>query len=167
LIISFYSGNLTFEEGIMLDLVKRYFTKDNGSSPASKGHEDTRRIIIATCALLLEIAAIDGEFSADEQDVILSILKNEYKMSDNEAASLMDTAQAQREGSIDLWRFTNLINQNYSEEDRIRVIELVWKVIYADGRLDGHEDHLVHGLANLLRLSHSQLIKAKLTVKET
>jgi uncharacterized tellurite resistance protein B-like protein len=154
-------------ERTMLDLVKRYFLKNNENSPASTGLEDRRRIMVATCALLLEIAAIDGEFSDDEQKIILSILKNDYMMSENEAASLLDTAQAQREGSIDLWRFTNLINQNYSEEERIRVIELVWKVIYADGRLDGHEDHLVHGLANLLRLSHSQLIGAKLRIKGT
>jgi uncharacterized tellurite resistance protein B-like protein len=149
----------------MLDLVKRYFTKNNENRQASTSHEDPRRIMVATCALLLEIAAIDNEFSADEQEIILSILKNDYKMSENEAASLIDTAQAQRERSIDLWRFTNLINQNYSEEERISVIELVWKVIYADGRLDGHEDHLVHGLAGLLRLSHSQLIEAKLRAK--
>jgi uncharacterized tellurite resistance protein B-like protein len=151
----------------MLDLVKRYFTKNTNNRPASTSHEDPRRIMVATCALLLEIAAIDGEFSADEQEVILSILKKEYSLSENEAASLIDTAQAQREHSIDLWRFTKLINQNYSEEERIRVIELVWKVIYADGRLEGHEDHLVHGIANLLRLSHSQLIEAKLRAKGT
>jgi uncharacterized tellurite resistance protein B-like protein len=165
LIISLYSGNLPFLEETMLDLIKRYFIQNNDNRPASIGHEEPRRIMVATCALLLEMAAIDGEFSADEQDVILSILKNDYKMSENEAASLIKTAQAQREGSIDLWRFTNLINQSYSEEERIHIIELVWKVIYADGRLDGHEDHLVHGLANLLRLSHSQLIEAKLRVK--
>ena len=149
----------------MLDLVKRYFTKNNENRPASTSPEDPRRIMVATCALLLEIAAIDGEFSADEQEVILSILKKEYSLSENEAASLINTAQAQREQSIDIWRFTKLINQNYSEEERIRVLELVWKVIYADGRLDGHEDHLVHGIANLLRLSHSQLIEAKLRAK--
>ena len=151
----------------MLDLVKRYFTKNNENRPASTSPEDPRRIMVATCALLLEIAAIDGEFSADEQEVILSILKKEYSLSENEAASLINTAQAQREQSIDIWRFTKLINQNYSEEERIRVIDLVWKVIYADGRLDGHEDHLVHGIANLLRLSHSQLIEAKLRAKGT
>ena len=151
----------------MLDLVKRYFTKNIENRPASANHEDPRRIMVATCAVLLEIAAIDGEFSAHEQEVILSILKNDYKMGDNEAASLIKAAQAELEGSIDLWRFTKLINQNFSEEERIRVIELVWKVIYADGRLDGHEDHLVHGMATLLRLSHSQLIEAKLRAKGT
>ncbi len=96
----------------MLDLVRKYFTKKNENRPASTNHEDPRRIMIATCALLLEIAAIDGEFSADEQEVILSILKKDYKMSENEAASLIEAAQTQREHSIDLWRFTKLINRN-------------------------------------------------------
>jgi uncharacterized tellurite resistance protein B-like protein len=151
----------------MLDLVKRYFSNNNARTSASSTGANSHRILVAACALLLEMAAADGEFSADEQGVILSIIRNEYHVSDSEAAALIDAAQAQRKRSIDLWQFTNLINQNYSEEEKIRVMETVWKVIYADGRLDGHEDYLVHNLADLLRLSHSQLIEAKLRVKRS
>lgn len=149
----------------MLDLVKNYFTKTPKKTAAPTACPDPKRILVATCALLLEIAAIDGEFSAEEQDVILSILRKDHHLGDEEAASLLQTARDQRDKSIDLWRFTSLINQNYSEEEKVRVIETVWKVIYADGRLDGHEDHLVHGMAGLLRLSHAQLIEAKLRAK--
>ena len=149
----------------MFDLVKRYFAKENENSKASGSRGDPGRILVAACALLLEIASIDGEFSAEEQDCILSILVNDYKLNESDAASLMEEAQAQRERSIDLWRFTNLINMNYSDEDKIRVIESVWKVIYADGRLDGHEDNLVHKLADLLGIPHSELIEAKLRAK--
>jgi uncharacterized tellurite resistance protein B-like protein len=148
----------------MLDMVKKYFS-NSGSYPASSGNTDSKHILVATCALLLEMGAADGEFSAEEQNIILSILRKDYQLSESEAASIIKTAQAQRERSIDLWQFTNLINQNYSEEDKIRVMETIWKVIYADGKLDGHEDYLVHNLADLLRLSHSQLIEAKLRVK--
>jgi len=149
----------------MLDLVKSYFTKGPKSPGSSPGRTDKKRIQIAACALLLEIAAIDGEFSAEEQDLILSILRKDNHMSDEEAHSLMREAQSERDKSIDLWRFASLINQNYSEEEKMHVIETVWKVIFADGRLDGHEDHLVHGLAGLLRLSHAQLIEAKMKAR--
>jgi uncharacterized tellurite resistance protein B-like protein len=148
----------------MLDLVKKYFS-NNSTAPASSEHPDSKHILVAACALLLEMAAADGEFSAEEQGVILSILMNDYQLDENEAAAIIKTAQAQRERSIDMWQFTNRINQNYSEEDKIRVMETIWKVIYADGKLDGHEDYLVHNLANLLRLTHSQLIEAKLRIK--
>ena len=67
--------------------------------------------------------------------------------------------------SIDLWQFTNLINQNYSTDEKLQIIETMWKIVYADGRLDKHEDYLVHKLSNLLRLTHKQLIDAKLRVK--
>ncbi len=98
--------------------------------------------------------------------MILSILKDEYAVSPAEADEIINSAQAERDKSIDLWKFTNLINQNFSEEEKIHVLETIWRVIYADKKLDGHEDYLVHNLAKLLRLTHSQLIKAKMRAKE-
>ena len=61
-------------------------------------------------------------------------------------------------------QITNLINQNYSIEEKIRIIEMIWKLAYTDGKLDKHEDYLVHKLARLLRLTHKQLIEAKFKV---
>ena len=56
----------------------------------------------------------------------------------------------------------DLISQNYTEVEKVRVVELLWKLIYSDGKLDQHEDYLVHRLASLLGLHHKQLIAAKL-----
>jgi len=145
----------------MLDFIKKHL---NGAPPKAE-KTDSKHILVATCALLIEIASADGEFSYDELVVILSILEKDYGLSWEDAREMLKAAQAQREKSIDLWQFTNLINQNYTEEDKMKVMEMLWKVIYADGRLDGHEDYLVHNLASLLRLSHSQLIEAKLKSK--
>ena len=80
------------------------------------------------------------------------------------AAELLDLSHKKIEQSIDLWQYTNLMKKNYSLEEKIKVIESIWKVIYADGRLDPHEDYLVHKLSPLLGLSHKQLIDAKLRV---
>ncbi len=85
-------------------------------------------------------------------------------MSDEHAAALIESANKELEKSIDLWQFTNLINQNYSKEEKLQIIETVWKIVYTDGRLDKHEDYLIHKLAKLLRLSHKELIDAKLKV---
>ena len=150
----------------MLDLVKKYFSQ-NGRPPVSTGGADSKRILVATCALLLEMATVDGEFSSEEQDVILHALTSTYGMNRDEAQAIMEAARAELKGSIDLWRFARIINREYAEDEKIQVIEAVWRVIYADGRLDGHEDHLVHRLADLLRLSHSQLIDAKMRVKNS
>jgi uncharacterized tellurite resistance protein B-like protein len=149
----------------MIDLFKRAFAK---SQPRDTGGEaDVSRegdLRIATCALFLEIANIDDEFSEEERDSILAIIRSEYDLSEENALELTRRAMAELEGSVDLWRFTSLINENYTDEEKLRVVELLWRVVYADGKLDKHEDYIVHKLASLLRLTHKQLIAAKLKV---
>ncbi len=149
-----------------MDFLKRIFetnTEERSSQTNEVQEEDIR---IATCALFLEMVNIDGEFSKSERESIISILKEEYDLSEEYALELSETANKELKGSIDLWRFTNLINENYSEEERIRVVELLWKLMYADGKVDQHEDYLVRKLASLLRLSHKKLIEAKLRALE-
>ena len=128
--------------------------------------ETSHDIRIATCALFLEMSNIDGEFSKTERENIISIMKKHYDLSDEYVVTLLEASHEELKGSIDLWQFTNLINQNYSMEEKLRIIEVIWRVAYTDGKLDKHEDYLVHKLAKLLRLSHKQLIEAKVKVKK-
>lgn len=151
----------------MIDLVKKFFGKSSHDNSSNQRRQTTHDIRIATCALLLEMSNIDGEFSALERENIISILKKDFDLSDEYTTTLLEASNEELKGSIDLWQFTNLINQNYSMEEKIRVIETVWDIVYADGKLDKHEDYLVHKLANLLRLTHKQLIEAKLKVKKS
>lgn len=144
----------------MIDLVKKFFGKADGSSEGNNSHD----IRIAACALFLEIAAIDGEFSGDERESIVSILKEKDGLSDDDAAGLIAAAEAEREKAVDLWRFAKLINDNYSIEEKARIVEMMWRIVYVDGKLDKHEDYMVHKLSGLLRVSHKELIDAKLRV---
>jgi len=128
--------------------------------------ETSHDIRIAICALFLEMSNIDGEFSKTERENIISIMKKHYDLSDEYVVALLEASHEELKGSIDLWQFTNLINQNYSMEEKVRIIEAIWRVAYTDGKLDKHEDYLVHKLAKLLRLSHKQLIEAKVKVKK-
>jgi uncharacterized tellurite resistance protein B-like protein len=148
----------------MMALVKKYFSKNPGGRGKEQG-SDVHDPAVALCALFLEMAHIDGEFSESEKERILSMMKSEYGLSHGIVEEFMAAARKEREQSIDLWHFTNLINQNYSPEEKTNIIEMFWKVAYADGKLDSHEDYLLHKLAELLRLSHTQLIEAKLKVK--
>jgi uncharacterized tellurite resistance protein B-like protein len=125
-----------------------------------------RRIKIATCVLLVELAGSDDEFSDNERKLIIEIFKSQFDLSDEEVAELIDTAKEARRKSVDLWQFTNLINQNFNEEEKIKIVENAWRVVYADGKLTHHEDYLIHKISNLLRLSHADLINAKLKVGE-
>lgn len=146
----------------MVDFFKNVFgTSDSDSRPEPRSADDIR---VATCALFLELASIDNEFSEDERQNILSTMQEEYGLSRDHALAIAEAANAQLRGSIDVWQFTNQINDNYSEEEKLRVVELLWRLVYADGKLDAHEDYLMHKLGRLLRLQHKQLIAAKLKV---
>ena len=151
----------------MIDLVKKFFSKRSHDDSSNQRRQRPRDIRIATCALLLEMSNIDGKFSALERESIISILKRNFDLSDEHAKKLLEASNEELKGSIDIWQFTNLINQNYSIEEKIRVVEIVWDVVYADGKLDKHEDYLLHKLATLLRITHKQLIEAKLKVKKS
>ncbi|MCK5254942.1 MAG: TerB family tellurite resistance protein [Deltaproteobacteria bacterium] len=151
----------------MLGVMKKFFQQDAVPDKTEIKEEDrAERIQVATCALLLEVANSDDEFSDIERDNIVQILERDFELSDEYAKELMELSDKEREESIDLWQFTNLVNEHYSIEEKIKIIEMVWKVIYADGKLDKYEDHLAHKLSNLLKLTHKQLIDAKLKMRD-
>ena len=127
---------------------------------------DEERMRIATCVLLLEVAGADNEFSPDECSQIIEILGKRFNLTQDESEELIQAASERREESFDIYHYTRHINDAYAPQQRIELIEEIWRVIYADGKLDGHEDYLVHKLARLLNLSHPDLIQAKLRVVE-
>lgn len=148
----------------MIDLVKKFFDRHTEDLPNGNKRERPHDIQMATCALLLEMANMDDEFTDSERENIILILKNSYNLPDEDVTALIEATEEELKGSIDLWRFTTLINKNYSIEEKIQIIEMVWKIAYADGTLNKHEDYLVHKMAKLLRLTHKQLIDAKLKI---
>ena len=146
----------------MIDLFKQFFRTDPDDDPGQSSGSPQHDIRVATCALFIEMAHIDGEFKDIEGEHIVAMLTERYGLSDAHADEISRTAQKELDGSIDLWRFTNLINQNYSKEEKIQVVELIWSLVYADGHLSEHENYLVHKLGKMLRLTHRELIDAKL-----
>lgn len=147
----------------MIDFIKKYFGSDDGGTGKETGPVQ-RDVRVATCALFLEMANADNEFSSDEEEYITDALTSHYGMSGEDVRELTELAQEKLDGSIDLWRFTNLINQNYSREEKIEIVEMFWRLIYADGRLDAHENYLVRKLGKMLRITDRELINAKLAV---
>ena len=132
---------------------------------ATQEQDESERIQIATCIILLEVAKSDDEFSSIEKTTLTAILKKKFKLSEEASEELMEIANRKREKSIDLWEFTHIINKNYTKEEKRKVVEAVWQIIYSDEKLDKYEDHFVHKLAKLLQLKHNDLIEAKLKIK--
>jgi len=148
----------------MFNLKNLFQTPDTQESGDIESPE--KMIQIATCALFLEIANSDEHFSDEERHTIIEILKNEFSLTENEVQNLIKKTEHTLDESIDLWQFTNLINKHFSDEDKTKILENLWRIIYADEILDTYEDYLAHKIANLLHLPHKTLIETKLKVKK-
>jgi len=127
--------------------------------------DDIKDAHLVLCVLMLEAAHVDGECSDEEMEHVVTTLTDTYGLAKEEIEGLIEQAYAKRKNSIDLFSFTRYLNQNYSKEEKLSVMESVWRVIHIDGRLEGHEDHFAHKLANLLRLTHKDLIDAKIKAR--
>jgi uncharacterized tellurite resistance protein B-like protein len=148
----------------MLKRIRRLLgLEDSGPQPDRAGADDVR---VAACALLIEAATVDGDFSGDEREAVLSALREDLGVPENEIRALMDRARDELEESIDLWRFTNLVNRHSTIEEKEHILELVWRVVLSDRRIEKHEDYLARKLGELLRLDHNQMIAAKLRAQQ-
>ncbi|MEE4112261.1 MAG: TerB family tellurite resistance protein [Desulfobacteraceae bacterium] len=148
----------------MIDLFKRFFgsATENVRDPAGKDSE--REVIVAICALFLEMGRIDETFTEQETTQVLSILTQKYGLSGEDADALLDEADRELEASVDLWQFARVINDHYSIPKKEKLIERLWQIVYVDGKMDKYEHYLMNKLSKLLGLSHKQLIDAKLKV---
>ena len=147
----------------MASLFSKLFDIEKGVPDTGDSQDKIR---IATCIVLLEIANADDEFTPDEKAVIGTILKERFGLSGVEVETLMHEASRRIAASIDTWSLTRILAESLTEAERIEIMESVWRVIYTDGQLSGHEDSLVHKVSFLLELTHDQLISAKLKIQK-
>ena len=146
----------------MIGIIKKILG-DEPQKEVTVSQDDTH---IALCVLMIEAAHVDGECSDDEMAHVIATLTDKCGVPREDIDELIERAYQKREEAIDLFTFTRYLNQNYSKDEKLRVMESVWRVIHIDGRLEGHEDHFAHKLANLLRLTHKELIDAKIRARE-
>lgn len=151
----------------MLNIIKRFFSEAEAGGSYDANQKTDHDVRVATCALFLEMARIDEKFTQSEMDMILSIMKEKYGLSQKHADALVAEADKELEESVDLWKFAGLINENYSIDEKIEIIEILWQMVYVDGKMDQYEHYLMNKLKNLLRLSHDQLIAAKLKILDS
>lgn len=146
----------------MLSTFKKLF---EGSGADNKEENKGARLRTATCVLLLEAATADDTFSDVEQKKVVEILKSRFGMDDEAVKELIDESKRARQDEADIWYFTNLVNQNLSNEEKYDLMEAVWEVIYSDGSLGEFENYVAQKLYRMLNIDHSKFIELKLKVK--
>ena len=142
----------------MFDKILSFFQQEEVKSKTHKPE-------LAAAALLVEIMNADHELSADESDSIKSILFDTLFITSEVAEELLTTAKAQVHEATDVFQFTEVINTNYSYEEKVSLIESLWKVAYSDQQLDKYEEHMIRKIADLLYVSHSDFMQTKNRIK--
>lgn len=149
----------------MLEAIKRFVADRiagaESGSQRPEGQSGPSAIQLAACALLLELAHADDEFSPVERAHIESTLRRHFGLDATTAQELIELAQAERREAIDHYQFTRIITQHYDLGQRMVLAEVMWGVILADSEISQHESYLVRKLANLLDLAPVYLAEAR------
>lgn len=148
----------------MLNSIRDFFERNIGApaSPAGERHS----IELATAALLVEVVRSDADVHPSEQQVVLRAVREKFGLSDDEAQTLLRLAEEEVRTANDYYQFTSLINREFSQQQKQRVIELMWQVAYADTELSAHENHVLRRIAELLHVTHSDYIAAKMRARD-
>lgn len=150
----------------MLNLIKKIINKNQDGLNKTTEPNNVLRTHLAAGVILLEAAHADGECSNEELGHIVDALQTTFKLSRAHTDELLALAQHEKDNALDIWQFTNSINQDFSRPEKIAMLEAMWRVILADGHLEKHEDHYAHKMANLLRLTHEDLINTKIAARK-
>lgn len=113
--------------------------------------QDTRQV--AAAALLVRAACVDASFDEVERSRILDILLNRFSLDPDEAETLLAAAEDKADGAVQILGFTREVKDNYSYEERIALVEMLWEVVLADGRVDAHEAQLMRRIGGLIYVS--------------
>ena len=119
------------------------------------------RLHLAAAALLVEIARADFQVDAVEEATISDLLVNTLDLAGHEVDELISLAHQESREAVALHPFTILINENYSNAQKLRLMTQLWRVAFADGRIDKYEEHMIRKIADLIYVSHKDFIRCK------
>lgn len=120
---------------------------------------------IASAALLVEAAFMDGNLDEHEKETISNLLVDRFHLSEEEAEELFARALSAQEDATHLMRFTRTVKDNYSQAERINLIEMMWEVAFADGIIHDFEENLIRRVAGLIYVSDRDRGEAKKRVQ--
>jgi uncharacterized tellurite resistance protein B-like protein len=142
----------------MLGSLKKFFG-ELGVKPAARFEDNDYRL--AAAAILIHVMSVDGVASEAERDALRTVLKSRFELDDAALDELIETATEADREAVDLYQFTSLLNRTLDEEGRLRIVEMMWQLVYADGRVNEFEDNVIWRAADLLGISSRQRIKLR------
>ena len=150
----------------MMDSIKDFFLR-NLAEAGEEAEIQSADLRLAACALLLELAHADDEFTERERVHLEAAIRRQFELDEEQASQLIELADDKRKNAVDLWSFTSLIAENYSLGQKMVLAEAMWGLVYSDGELARREDYLMRKISGLLRLEPGYLAAARRRVEES
>lgn len=145
----------------MITSLKEFFQSRALTSSDPDEKQQNRSIEYASAILMLEISRADDSIDDDERQVIDASLVKHFHLAQDEAEELRRLAESEIDHLLSLQEFTRLITDSLSMQDRTKIVELLWKVAFADAVVDKYEEYFIRKIADLLYVSQKDYIKAK------
>lgn len=144
----------------MITAIKRFFN-EHISVVESSSVQPENALHVATAALLIEMARADFDVKDEELLMVADSIKETFGLAHDEAVELVALAEQEANESTCHYEFTSLINKGFQPQDKVKIIELMWQVAYADNKLQKYEEALVRKIADLIYVPHKDFIAAK------
>ncbi len=149
----------------MLTALKSFLKKNLELADQLTNAADAELIQMAAAVLFVEVMYSDHKVDERERQTVCLALQKCFSLTDKEAESLLKRAEDRIQDVTSLHEFTSLLHRNLTHEEKIGLVEQIWRIILADETIDKYEEHLVRQIAELLYLRHSEFIQAKLRVQ--
>ncbi len=145
----------------MLGRLKAFLSGDDKDETESP--DDALRV--ATAALLVELARMDEHVDPAEHDAIVALLGDRFELGREEIDALIEQGKNAADDAVELYGFARIVKDRWDHEDRIRLVEMLWEVALADGRLDDFETGLMRRLTGLVYVSDRESAEARQRVR--
>ena len=145
----------------MISAIKNFFEININISVDAAVDDTDHRLHVATAALLVEVMRADHHYHDDEREAIVESLARHFGLSEQEVKDIVVLAEDEVENSVDHYAFTSLIKNAFEMPQKIKVIELMWQIAYADKHLEKYEEALIRKISDLIYVPHSEFIAAK------
>jgi uncharacterized tellurite resistance protein B-like protein len=149
----------------MLRTLKELFAALQPPAPAADAGAVEHTLQLAAAVMLIEVMRADARFDNAERHAVIDALRAKFALADDEIARLIELAEQAARASTDWFEFTSHINAHFDMTAKVRIVEWMWRVAYADGHLSEHERHTLWRLSDLLHVPHGAYINAKLRAK--
>jgi uncharacterized tellurite resistance protein B-like protein len=130
------------------------------------GNGGDHALHLATAVLLVEVMRAEPQLGEAERIAVVEALRRKFTLADDELDRLVELAHESARTANDFYGFTSTLNERFSHEQKVRMVEFMWSVALADGHLDAHESHLISKVAGLLHVTHGEYIAAKLHARQ-